>query len=498
MSALDVLRQIKQARRSGGIGGGAAAKVVQWGNAEAIAEVGIENLSRRELRNHLEARDLETQGTRIELIDRLRSSLDDEQLHKLAYTETIDTEFQLQADLEERGSVYVCGLNNKGQLGMGDLENRSTFTVIRQLRGVGVGMVVAGTDLCYALTDEFDIYVWGGNGVGRTGLNMRDASKQNDARPFNFLEPVIIQDLAGEECVQVTVGSSHGMAVGKGGDCFVWGDGDAGQLGLGDFVNHPVIAVNNSFPSVQAVSAGSNHSVILTKAGAVYSWGHAANGRLGIGASERIGAASEAERFYFPMPSHISTLETIRQISCGADHTLARGQSGVWAWGNGSGGRLGTGDNSDRYDPVLVPRIRGKVILGIAAGAWHSMAIVAYPPMTGGGWLYTWGSGYHGQLGQGLKVVSPYAEPVDYFAQFHLLVKSVACGSHHSVCLTRDGEMYSWGQNLNGCLGRFVQGMCCALSNSVLPWFAQGVVGSLAHQAPSLRPSLTPFSQSII
>lgn len=483
MSALDVLRQIKQARRAlaGGAGAGSAAKVIQWGNSDAINEVGIENLSRRELRNHLEARDLDTQGTRIELIDRLRSSIDDEQLHKLAYTETIDTEFQLQADLEERGSVYVCGLNNKGQLGMGDLENRSTFTAIRQLRGIGVVYLAAGVDLCYALTEDFDVYVWGGNGVGRTGLNPRDASKQNDARPFNFLEPTIVQDLAGEECVKVTVGSSHCMAVGKGGDCFVWGDGDAGQLGLGDFANHHIIAVNNSFPSVQSVSAGSNHSVVLTReTGALYTWGHAANGRLGIGASERIGAASEAERFYFPIPSHISTLEAIKQISCGADHTLARGVSGVWAWGNGSGGRLGTGDNADRFDPVLVPKIRGKIIMTIAAGAWHSMAVVAYPPMTGGGWLYTWGSGYHGQLGQGLKVVSLYAELVDYFTQYHLLVKDIACGSHHCAALTREGELYTWGQNLNGALGRCV----FPLLSLVLP----------SSSAPSsLAPFLTPF-----
>jgi alpha-tubulin suppressor-like RCC1 family protein len=128
--------------------------------------------------------------------------------------------------------------------------------------------------------------------------------------------------------------------------------------------------------------------------------------------------------------------------------------SGVWAWGNGSGGRLGTGDNSDRFDPVLVPRIRGKIILSVAAGHWHSMAIVAYPPMMGGGWLYSWGSGYHGQLAQGLKVVSAYAEPVDYFGQFHILIKDVACGSHHCAALTREGELYTWGQNLNGCLGR--------------------------------------------
>ena len=89
MSALDVLRQIKQARRSGKEE--TDKKVVEWGNADFINEIGVENLPRRDLRNHLEARDLDVNGTRLELIDRLRSSLVDEQLHKFAYTETLDS-----------------------------------------------------------------------------------------------------------------------------------------------------------------------------------------------------------------------------------------------------------------------------------------------------------------------------------------------------------------------------------------------------------------------
>lgn len=47
----------------------------------------------------------------------------------------------------------------------------------------------------------------------------------------NWLEPQLVKDLIGEECLTVVVGASHCMAVGRGGDCFVWGDGDSGQLG---------------------------------------------------------------------------------------------------------------------------------------------------------------------------------------------------------------------------------------------------------------------------
>ena len=90
---------------------------------------------------------------------------------------------------------------------------------------------------------------------------------------------------------------------------------------------------------MKQVSAGANHSMILTKSGQVYSWGHAGNGRIGIGSTERVGAG-EREKMYFPAPQLIKTLEVVNQISCGADHTLAYGSSGVWAWGSGSGGKV--------------------------------------------------------------------------------------------------------------------------------------------------------------
>lgn len=232
------------------------------GNADYINKVGVENLSRRDLRNHLEARDLATTGTRLELIERLRASLIDEQLHKFAYVETIDTEFLIQAELEERGSVYSVGSNSAGQLGVGDLEARPNFVVIPQLRGVHVNYVYAGTDMCYAVTEEHDVYVWGGNGVGKTGIQPR--KKKSAEKPMNWLEPQLLKEISGEECTAVVVGFSHCMAMGKGGDCFVWGNGDVGQLGLGDFSHHPQIAINNSFPAIQQVSVGSNHSVVLT------------------------------------------------------------------------------------------------------------------------------------------------------------------------------------------------------------------------------------------
>jgi hypothetical protein len=90
----------------------------------------------------------------------------------------------------------------------------------------------------------------------------------------------------------------------------------------------------------------------------------------------------------------------------------------------------------------------------VAAGAYHSMAVVAYPPMIGGGWLYTWGSGYYGQLAHGTKVVIFTPELCEYFLNVHLLIKSISAGNKHCGAITKDDELYTWGSNINGCLGR--------------------------------------------
>lgn len=447
MSALDVLRQIKLARRAKG-----PKKIIEWGNADYINEIGVENLSARDLRNHLEARDLDTVGTRLELIERLRVSLADEQLHKFAYKETLDTEFLIQADLEERGSVYVAGRNHKGQLGIGDTENRQYFSVITQMRGANVYDSSVGEDLTYAVTEDHIVYVWGGGGVGRTGYNP-NAPKSMQGGQDNWLEPTIVYDLQGEDVEQVSVGASHCAASAKGGDCFLWGDGGVGQLGLGHFEDHPTIAINNSFSAIKQVECGSNHTVALTETGRLYAWGHAGNGRLGVGSSERIGVP-ESERQYFPVPTLITNMEIIKSISCGADHTLALGQSGVWAWGCNSGGKLGLGDQKDRYDPIMVPRLQRKIVLQISAGTYHSMALVQYPPMKGGGAIYTWGSGYHGQLAQDKLQVSLLPQPVNYFFDLHILIKQISAGTFHCAAITREGELYTWGSNAYGNLGR--------------------------------------------
>lgn len=430
----------------------------EWGSTEVLQKVAsLEKLKRAELRCHLDARDLDIRGNKKTMISRLRADLESERLRKIAYAEQLEAEFGMNKDIEERGSVYGVGCNAFGQLGLGDTEPRRVFTVLEKTRGRGVvGLAVNGCDSCFAMTADHEVLAWGGGGHTATMQQQTD-----DAVSF-ACEPHMVDELQGEDVMDMCVGASHVAAVTTGGDVFAWGRNQCGQLGLTDFETRRTPELLGYFERqqdrVHQVAAGENHTAALTRSGRVYCWGHVDSGKLGIGVDERYGARDD-EKFFFPAPTLVSKISKhcVRQIACGSAHTLARSSDGrCFAWGHGAGGRLGLGDCRDRIEPQPIPELENMCILQIAAGTWNSAAVVLVPPLLDTGWLYTWGSGYHGQLAQGTVQVMLKPAPVSSLMERQLSVKRVALGSHHAAVLAVDGELYTWGSNRNGCLGHAI------------------------------------------
>ncbi|KAJ8604222.1 hypothetical protein CTAYLR_009776 [Chrysophaeum taylorii] len=429
----------------------------EWGSTKVLQDLNLESLTRVALRNHLDARDLDITGTKKAMIKRLQGDLEAERLRSVAYAEQLEAEFEINRDMEERGSAYGVGSNHAGQLGVGDTEPRDVFTVIPKTRGLGVVTVSANNDTCFAITADHEVLVWGGYGAGATGMPQTD----EDA---DHTEPQFVHDLNGEEIRTICIGASHAAAATSGGDVFAWGHNQCGQLGVADFRKRPTPELLSFFEqdpslSVHVAAAGENHTAALTAEGRVYCWGHVDAGKLGIGVDERYGAREE-ERFFFPAPTLVSKLAQyrVREVACGAAHTLARTSSGrVFAWGHGAGGRLGLGDCNDRIEPAPILDLDNKCVRQIAAGTWNSAAIVSYPPLKNTGWVYTWGSGYHGQLAHGTTQVLLKPSAVKSLMRRQLSARSIELGSHHCAIIAVDGELYTWGSNANGCLGHRIR-----------------------------------------
>nr|XP_046260313.1 alsin-like isoform X3 [Scatophagus argus] len=102
----------------------------------------------------------------------------------------------------------------------------------------------------------------------------------------------------------------------------------------------------------------------------------------------------------------------------------------VWSWGRGSEGQLGHGDQLARLQPLCIQPLSGEEVIQVAAGSHHSLALTANCQ------VYSWGSNMCGQLGH---VNSPATVPQKAKLFEDLRVWDVSAGQSHSLLLA-DGD----------------------------------------------------------
>ncbi|XP_063334410.1 probable E3 ubiquitin-protein ligase HERC1 isoform X1 [Pelmatolapia mariae] len=122
----------------------------------------------------------------------------------------------------------------------------------------------------------------------------------------------------------------------------------------------------------------------------------------------------------------------------------------VKACGKGSYGRLGLGDSNNQSMPkklVLEPHRNIKKVSSSKGSDGHTLAITVE------GEVFSWGDGEYGKLGHGNSATQKYPKII----QGPLLGKVVVCvsaGYRHSAAVTNDGELYTWGEGDFGRLGQ--------------------------------------------
>lgn len=115
--------------------------------------------------------------------------------------------------------------------------------------------------------------------------------------------------------------------------------------------------------------------------------------------------------------------------------------------GCGSGGRLGLGDGNNKLVPTLLKgELQGRAVIQIAAGPGHSVGV------TRDGLVFTWGSGSNGQLGLGPVSESMVPALVSGVLEGQAVAQADT-GDRHTVCVTKEGAAYAWGAGDSGQLG---------------------------------------------
>ena len=108
----------------------------------------------------------------------------------------------------------------------------------------------------------------------------------------------------------------------------------------------------------------------------------------------------------------------------------------VFSWGRGEDGQLGIGDTSDQDEPTYVDALRGVGVRQIACGSGHTVVL------TMEGQVYTWGRGDDGRLGHGdngWKYVPRIAQSL-----LGQIIVQVTCGSYHTAAVASNGDLYTW------------------------------------------------------
>lgn len=331
--------------------------------------------------------------------------------------------------LQDTGTVWCWGRNDRGQLGDGSTVERRTPVRVEGFGGAV--QVAAGRSHSCARMEDGTVWCWGDNSFGQLGNNepLRRVRRQQPV-----VSPVPVVGLTRAD--QIALGESHSCARLDGGGVSCWGRNGGGQLGNGTRTlglrSVPVAQLTGA----TQIAVGRNHSCARIDDGTVRCWG--LNGRGQVDSIRpRRGRAPVR------VPVTVPGLESVRGIALGDEHSCARlGDGSVRCWGSNAFGQLGVRD-TDASGVQAPVRGLGQTV-GIGAGQIHSCARLRT------GTLRCWGSNLDGQLGNLNR--SPRAGRV--LAVRDLAdVAQMSIGSRHGCALLQDDSTFCWGSNSNGQIG---------------------------------------------
>uniref|UniRef100_A0A8C2X7U5 Alsin Rho guanine nucleotide exchange factor ALS2 n=1 Tax=Cyclopterus lumpus TaxID=8103 RepID=A0A8C2X7U5_CYCLU len=107
-------------------------------------------------------------------------------------------------------------------------------------------------------------------------------------------------------------------------------------------------------------------------------------------------------------------------------------QTEVWSWGHGEHGQLGHGDSLARLQPLCIKSLNSKEVVRVVAGAYHSLALTAQSQ------VFSWGSNIFGQLGH---MESPSTVPRLAKLSEGIRVWDISAGERHTLLLA-DGDCF--------------------------------------------------------
>ncbi|XP_038692869.1 PH, RCC1 and FYVE domains-containing protein 1-like isoform X2 [Tripterygium wilfordii] len=172
----------------------------------------------------------------------------------------------------------------------------------------------------------------------------------------------------------------------------------------------------------------------------------------------------------------VSLSSAVSSSSQGSGHNDGDALGDVFLWGEGTGdGVLGGGPHrigscsSDKMDSLLPKALESAVVLdvqNIACGGRHAALV------TKQGEIFSWGEESGGRLGHGVDSHAMHPKLIETLCNTNTNIELVACGEYHTCAVTLSGDLYTWGDGTHnyGLLGH---------GNEVSHWVPRRVNGPM-------------------
>ncbi len=226
--------------------------------------------------------------------------------------------------LDAKGKLYVWGTGEQNQLGRRVIERTSRLALkptdigLRRKKIVKIG---SGDYHSFAIDNKDDLYSWGLNSFGQTGIPK--VGKDEDI----VGAPTLVKNLKGMKLKQVTGGSHHTIACTVDGQVLKWGRVESSEAGF-DVSNLPddevykedgrarYLKKPKAVPGIEAafVATANDTCLVVSPNGTAYSWGFSEGYQTGLGVGGDVKLATQI------------------------DNTAARAENLIWA---GVGGQFG-------------------------------------------------------------------------------------------------------------------------------------------------------------
>ncbi len=205
---------------------------------------------------------------------------------------------------------------------------------------------------------------------------------------------------------------------------------------------------------VRGAAAGTFHVVAWNEAEELWSWGYNVNpSPLGVVRSSKFGdICGQLGRGLLEKslgPGRVTLPPGSGQLlgaACGAAHTLVLTEQGLCGFGLNREHQVSEAGEEVVSVPAAIPIVER--VRMVACGAHHSLVVCTT------GSVFAWGWNERGQANGKPAAPAVVARPTLLAFRDGDRATAVAAGVHHSLALSREGAVLSWGTSTHGQLGR--------------------------------------------